>query len=451
MAYCFSWSLLQRYAAGHPLAKAADRIASLPIIFWAILGIAGFVLPVLALWASAHSTGNALAGYLPWSDANEYYACAQRHLLGISHPQCSKRPFYAAFLASILWLTGNKYQLALLLQAALLGSAVFIFARGLARDLNGPGALAAYCVLFLYSAIFCAGAAMTENAGLLLGVLALALLWRCAGSLHAAPLCFAIVLMAAAQNARPGAMFVLPALIGWVFFHIGASTRWRGTLAVLGIASVVAGMALAIAPSYIAGGTLGGSQSNFSYTLYGLAAGGKGWLYVTVERPDIFSQNSGGIHVTDRIFEAAIESILTRPHLFALGYVKGIASYFDHLFRYAHGFNVLRLAGFYLPWAVGVYAATQRWREPRYSLLLWLLAGVIVSSPFIIFDGGTRVFAATIPLDALFVALGMMRIFGLMPQKEHAGSAPGEATPARWGAVLPLEQILIIRGRIQRR
>ena len=435
MAYCLGWGLLRRFAPGHPLSRAAGKIASLPAGFWAVLGVAAFLLPVFALWASAQSYGNTLAGYLPWADATEYYACAQRHLLGVSHSQCTKRPYYAAFFAGILWLTGNKYQLALLLQAAVLGGAVFMFARGLARDAGGPGALAAYAVLFLYAAIFCAGAAMTENAGLLLGVLALTLAWRSAGSPHIVLLCFAILLMAAAQNARPGAMFVLPAFIAWMFFHIGGTFRARAALALSGVAAAAIGIAITSAPAYIAGGIPGEAHSNFSYSLYGLAAGGKGWLYVTIERPEIFSQKLEGVSQTDRVYQAAIESILNRPHLFALGYIKGIASYFDDLFRFAQEFLLLRLAGFYLPWVFGVFTAIQRWREPRYSLLLWLQAGVLVSSPFVIFDGGSRIFAATVALDALFVGLGVMRIFALAPRMARAATARSESMPAGWRTV----------------
>jgi len=132
-------------------------------------------------------------------------------------------------------------------------------------------------------------------------------------------------------------------------------------------------------------------------------------LQVTVDHPEIFNR-SEDISQTDKVYALALESLREKPHLFVLGYVKGIAKYFDALFRYATDFKPLRLGLLLIPWICGVWHTLKRWRELPYSLLLAIEAGIIVSSPFLIYDAHNRAFASTIAVDALFVALGLVWI-----------------------------------------
>ena len=138
------------------------------------------------------------------------------------------------------------------------------------------------------------------------------------------------------------------------------------------------------------------------------------------DHPEIFTQSDGVISKTQAIYQAAFDSMLSRPHLLAFGYVKGLAHYFADLFKFAHDFKPLRFLLFTPLWMAGVWFAVKRWREPRYALLLWLQAGILVSSPFITFDGGNRVYAATVPLDALFVGLGVIWTSTHMESKPEA-------------------------------
>lgn len=444
VVFALVWAYTARLPSGAPLARTVQAIIKQPVQIWVLLGIAAFALPVLEYWFSARSHGNGLAGFLPWADATEYYHCSQTFLIGApSVDHCGKRPFYVAFFADLLWLTGNRLQLALLLQALIVGSGSVLFTREVALRLNGQAALVSYAVLYVFAAALCAGLVMTENIGLLLGMLAMAVLWRCADAPRLPVFLFGIALLASALSVRPGAMFVLPALLGWYFFYCRESA-WK-RLATIAVAIAVAMIAIGFtsAPTLIAGGTLGSTHSNFSYSLYGLAAGGKGWLHVTIEHPEIFNQGDSGRVVTDRVYEAAIESIVTRPHLFVLGYIKGIAHYLDDLFRFATEFKPLRFA-LLLLWLPGIWMALKQWRQPRYALLLFLQAGLIVSAPFIAIDGQNRVFAATVPVDALFVALGIMWLSKRLASNTQANSQTSQFYELRFGVLAGVSVVALI-------
>ena len=404
---------LQRFPEKTAAIQAVQRGHSFPILYL-ILGIVLFALPIFEYWLTARSHPNALAGFLPWADATEYFFCAQAFLLNLpGADHCGKRPLYVAYFADLLWLTGNRMQLALLLQAIILAGACLLFARRLAHDLSVQAALAAFAVLFLYATAFCIGLVMTENLGTLFGVLAFLLLWTSARDSVSAPMfVIGIALLAAAVTVRPGPIFILPALFAWLWFYSNSSRVRRFILLGLATALIFCAASLSAVPALIAGKSLGETHSNFSYVIYGLVAGGKGWLQVTLDHPDVFKLGLNSKEVTNRVYGLAWESLISKPHLAVYGYLKGLAVYFDDLFRFATEYkplrHPLRFIFLMLPWFLGVWYALQRWREPRYAMLIWMQAGVLVSAPFLVIDGYNRVFASTIALDAIFVALGFV-------------------------------------------
>ncbi|MEM8971340.1 MAG: hypothetical protein AAGD43_04655, partial [Pseudomonadota bacterium] len=278
IAFSFLWIYALRPNTTPALRHTISRLTSLPNWVWWLVAAFAFMLPVVEYWITAISHPNALAGLLPWADATEYFFCSQGFLLNLPGPDhCGKRPFYLAFFSDILWLTGNRMQPALLLQAVIVGLACCVLVRELRRDLPGQCAIAAFAVCFLYVAAFGAGLVMTENVGVMLGVLAIAVLWRVGNEPNIGLFVLGMMLMAAAVTVRPGPLFVLPALLGWYFFY--GREKWRGRamgLCLL-VGAIALGFSLSAVPSMVAGKSLGTTHSNFSYSLYGLVVGGKGW------------------------------------------------------------------------------------------------------------------------------------------------------------------------------
>ena len=69
--------------------------------FWMLFVFAGFM---QGIWLTKRTAYFQLYGIQPWVDATEYYANAQRLLLGYaSQGTTNARPFFSAFLAVLLW------------------------------------------------------------------------------------------------------------------------------------------------------------------------------------------------------------------------------------------------------------------------------------------------------------------------------------------------------------
>ncbi len=73
-----------------------------------------FVIPVIGLWASGQSEQYLIGGIIPFSDARFYYMDSRRLLEGsLFVTGASRRPFFAAFLSSLQWLTGQNLYITL--------------------------------------------------------------------------------------------------------------------------------------------------------------------------------------------------------------------------------------------------------------------------------------------------------------------------------------------------
>ncbi|HLF59409.1 MAG TPA: hypothetical protein VI732_07240 [Alphaproteobacteria bacterium] len=408
-----------------------------------LLTIAAFVLPVPAYWLSAHTHPNAIAGLLPWNDAMGYFTCSNQILTGVPIDiGCRMRPLYSGLLAGIFEISGRDLQIALLVQAAVVGAGAYLLLRETARQLDAAATLAVFAALFLFAGEFCAALTLTENAGLLLGVLTIAILWRSAPAVPDGTFFLAMFLFAVGQNARAGAFLVFPALLAWAYFNVGRPRRERVRLVAAGIAGIAVGFGATFALTWIYGGAGDTLHSNFSYILYGISVGGKSWIQVRTDHPEIFAAGGGELELSRRIYAAAFANIMSAPHLFLWGYFKGIIHYLSHLFVFVR-FIPLRVV-FIALWALGLAAAWRRRADPRLTMLLWIAAGVFFSAPVLTFNGGYRIYAVTFPAEAIVVGLGVAAIAVLIARRKLESAArlgPGLA-PSRSLAVIALATVV---------
>ena len=105
-------------------------------------------------WDHGHSGSLGFMGYLPLSDALGYFWCSVVNggMDTLATPQfpiewCARRIFYPTALASFLGLTGWQPQLVLLVQAALIGCAISVFALVVARYIGRLAAIVTACGL----------------------------------------------------------------------------------------------------------------------------------------------------------------------------------------------------------------------------------------------------------------------------------------------------------------
>lgn len=408
-----------------------------------VIVVAAFIVPVFAYWYSGRSHPNALAGLLPWSDAHLYFVCATQVLTSAPlQDMCEMRPFYSAMLSVNLWIGRGDLQSTLIIQAATLGAASFFLLRETGRHLSTAANIAVFAALFLFASRFCAAITLTENAGFLLGTLAMAILWRGAGGISASTFFFAMLFSTIAQTARAGAFFVLPALLAWSLIHPEEGKRRRIVMATAGTLAIIAGFALNWVLTKELSGTSKATLSNFSYILYGLSAGGKRWLQIMTDHPEIFEAGVGELEVRQMIYRAAFDNIVNQPHLFVKGYLLGIAHYFYDLFRFVE-FLPLRLL-FVALWLLGLAVAVVRRKDPRFSMLLWMALGVLVSGPFLTFNGGNRLYAVTFPMDAILVGIGFAGLSWFVP---HLRDRTPQERPSPW-CTMPASRAVMMFGII---
>jgi len=381
---------------------------------------------LMGIWGSAKTVGPQLAvgGFFQVSDASGYAVCASRvldeRISGLGIPEyggewCLRRPIYATFLATILGLTGRSWLWTLLVQSSLVGLSIAVLLRATSR-LAGPGtAILVLWLMFSFSAENVYPGTTTESAGLALGAVGLALLLDAARLEDQRLLFLGAACLSMALNARSGAFFALPFLAVGVFFQ---STPWRSRLSstAITIAGIVSGFA---AQSFLVayfGGASSASHSNFSYTLYGLSVGGKGWGQVLTDHPELFQSNLSDAQIARLIFDRAWTNVVTSPWVIGNAVARNLLHYLRD--------PLLGISGLRTLWWLGAFAIVLRWRELSYRVIGLMSAGVLLSSSVVIQDGGPRIFAATWGVTALQVALGLHLVLSWLGRVfDHSSSS----------------------------
>jgi hypothetical protein len=422
-----SFSLPDRWADGAALATT----------------LALFGLSLAALWRTGISEPTVVGGLLPWSDASGYYYDARRLNLGFTFSEFSaRRPLFAGWLAFLLALTGDNLKWSLAILVAINAVACFLLARAVRETEGTVAGVITALIVFLFYRRF-AGTTLTENAGVALGTLGVAVLWRWAAAASAAPLALGVFLTTLALNARAGAFFVLPSLLLWMAWR----SRRAYKRALIGCASALGCVALAFGVNGLLGRLLAGGHgqafSNFSWTLYGQAVGGKGWGQILVDHPEL--REISDPELSRRIYHFALAAIRERPWLLVRAAGKALRDFVDPDPRRSYLFSFIRSPEMAMSqWmgcvliGVAIFAlavALRRHREHRYTLLLFGVAGVILSVPFVppVDADWMRAYAASLPLLAVLLGVGGGAIAARLPfppkntmeRRDHPGALLG--------------------------
>jgi hypothetical protein len=364
-----------------------------------------------------------LAGYLPLSDALGYNTCAtQAALLGhfIEHYEfCSRRTLYPSLLAAFHLLMGSRLELILLLQATIVACVLGFLVIRLARVLNVLAALLAGAVLFAYASEYALGLLMTEFAGLVFGVLALTLFLDERDGAFGRRFLIACALLSVALVSRNGAMFMLPALLGWAMLERRrADAREILSLALATAAALVFGLVLQRVILAFNGVDAVSSFNNFATVIYRLSVGAKDWTQALLDYPKL--PNEPEAEQFARIYGHALANILAQPTVFLRALGRAFLTYTQTLYQFAGaGQFATPLNGLTL---LGLVGCGLGWRQRTCRLLLCLAAGEMLSAPLIVEDGGMRVFAASIGLRVVVMAVGLLF---LMKFAARAAGLPG--------------------------
>ncbi len=188
----------------------------------------------------------------------------------------SRRPLFAGMLAALLGLTGRNLQLTLAVLVAITAIACYLLAREVQSTHGTLAATLVMVVLFVYYRRF-TGTTLTENLGFLQAALGLAWLWRGGRQKKSSYVLGGIFLLTLALNARAGTFFILPALVVWAAWVFHEKKIVSFSVLAMASGAVVAGFLVNTIIFHALASPAGNSFANFSYTLYDLASGGKGW------------------------------------------------------------------------------------------------------------------------------------------------------------------------------
>lgn len=435
-----------------------DRLLFLLIIFALLFNLNGFAgntlaftftialffMPLIYKWQTADYY-SVLGGLLPMRDANEYYQGAQNLLRGFPLEfTAAYRPIFTSFLSTVMLAVNGNLQAALVLLVGLNALAAYFVAAEIRRALNSGIAAALFLVLgYMFYKRF-GGTLLTENLGFFLGNIALVFLIRGAAGRKLDRLLYGLFLLTIALNARAGAFFILPIVAFWA----GLSLRnergfWRPFI--YAVLVVAAGMAANLALAKFVNASTSSTFSNYSFTLYGLAVGNKGWEQIAIDHP-----GAG----TGEIYELTFKLIRENPALFA----KGVAgAYADYFIASKGAFSFLLMkhdrndAANAILWGLtfaGLAVGVLRRSKMELSISLAFFIGILLSVGLVPPTDSTqmRAYAATIPMTSYIVAMGITLPGKLLPgsnDQKTAGDEAGVFIP--WGlSVIVLASAFIL-------
>lgn len=433
-----------------------ERIVFLLILFTLIIRIDGFEGKAITLtftlllfffsliykWQSADNFST-MGGLFPVRDAYDYYRGSQMLIHGAGFSGSSTfRPLFTAFLASIMWVVNSNLQIVLIILVFLNAISIFLTTLEINRVLRNGFFSALFLILgYMYYRRF-TGTLLTENLGFLLGNLALYFLLRSAAAQNRRYFFWGLFLLTIGLNARAGAFFILPALALWAALSFRTTDKvWQTFfISVMVIIVGFAGnwlLAKAIhSPTSV-------MFSNYSYTLYGLAAGNKGWEQVLIDHP--------GTNPND-IYTLAFNKIKGNPHLFFEG-IRG--AYLDYFAASKGAFSFLQLkrdrndslniALWILSLASLVISIVMR-KQKSYSISLAFFSGIMLSVGLVPPADSTmmRAYAATIPMSLYIIVI----VGGFLSEKFSLKQPPKIIADNNTGLNIPivLSGIILVAG-----
>lgn len=391
------------------LGKSIGLTASLALFAFALAG----------MWASGHTQSTAISGLIPMYDAETYYVDALRLLAGRDVSGFSaSRPLFAGLLAVLLAITGRNLLITISVLTLITGMACYFTAREIQRSHGVLPAVFLLIFLFLYYRYRSVGTVMSENLGFALGVLGGGLIWRGITNRSYRLALYGLFITTWGLNARPGALFILPALILWGSRHFREHGRHLSRrFFLLGVGVVGAGFVLNSLMARLIGPSYGVPFSQLSYALYGTASGGNSWAYVLEVHPELLELSEPGM--TQTVYKLTFELIRHQPSLFLQGALYNWQMLFSNtwynVFSYFGGENTLAntLArwGLYLLCILG-FAKWMRKADPYAGFIIAATLGIFISVPFVPPSDayGMRLYAASAIILGLLPALGLTNV-----------------------------------------
>jgi len=413
-----------------PLLYFAFRVRG----FWGTFSAFGltlimFGLPLSGLWRSGASEPFIIAGLIPFSDAASYYSDALRVVEGFRFSTFSaRRPLFPALLTVLLSVTKQNLLVSIAILGTLIALACYLASRQIQRSFgNIPAAVFLFTLFLFYRRI--AGTTMTENLGLPLGVAAFVILWGGAQKSNLWQTAAGMLFLTLALNARAGTFFILPALVLWSSFAFRGSRKFSFLAIAANLIAVALGFILNMLVFKLIADPGGMVFSNFSYTLYGVVAGGKGWMQIFIDHPELNQWDD--VSRSAQTYLLVLAEWKAHPFNIVIGALK---NWFDYVmprgagaFGYIRGENALDWVNYFYRILLSILAGwgiivtwKHRKHEP-FRMMLWAVLGIFLSVPFVPPNDSNqmRVYAATITFLIAFCVIGLKSILDLIRKKQE--------------------------------
>jgi hypothetical protein len=378
-------------------------------------------LVLLVSWTNGGTQDfSAIGGLIPHSDAASYFEGAERLLQdGVLTDVSQRRPLNVAFFAARLLIANENIYYAIMLQAVIVAVALFL-ATGQMQRLQGNSIAFVFLAINFAFANNCLPRTLSEALGLSMGLIALAL--YCSSISRRSKIVYAIAtaVLTLALLARAGAMFALAASVIFALFFFANS--WKERCSAVGLTLVAISLGWLVNSMLVRlYGESGLVFSNFSYVIYGLSQGGKGWQQAFKDFEPLMTGTES--QVAAMVYQKTFESVRSNPLLLVIGLAKSFSLsllYFPagllRLIAEATDGGAPRslvpsaLVGALLipPLLYGAWRLLARRPfvlEPLQWFFLLHLIGFIASLPFFYLDGGIRLTAATFPFTAAAIVL----------------------------------------------
>jgi hypothetical protein len=389
-----------------------------------------FAMPLAGLWASGQSQSTVLSGLIPLFDAGTYYMDALQLMNGNPFSIFSaRRPLFAGLLAVLLSITGRNLMISLAILTAMTGLACYVAAREIQRTHGAEIAVFILMVLFLFHRAH-SGISMSESLGVTLGALGFGLLWRGASTKNLFFIWAGLLTTTLALNARAGAFFMLPILILWAAWLLRENKFIPWKVLFISASAVILGFAFNLALTRLIAVSNGVPFANFSYTLYGLASGGRSWAYVFEAHPEVIGIQEP--EKSKRIYQLAFELIRADPMQTVQGALFNWKMLFSdswyNVYAYMGGENwqltVITRWSMYILCIIGIFSWFRDRHDPIKSLVMASAIGIFISVPFLPPTDAYRMrpYAASIVVFAALPAMGLNYILSQIKKMPLLGA-----------------------------
>jgi hypothetical protein len=215
---------------------------------------------------------------------------------------------------------------------------------------------------------------------------------------------------------------MLPILILWAGWLLRENKLISWKVLFISASAVIVGFTLNLALTRLIAVPSGVPFANFSYTLYGLASGGKSWAYIFEAHPEVLAIQEP--EQSKKIYQLAFELIRSNPMQTVQGALFNWRMLFSdswyNIYAYMGGENwqltVITRWGMYLLCVAGIFAWFRNPGDPIQSLVMAAAIGVFISVPFLPPTDAYRMrpYAASIVILAALPAVGLSFILSLL-------------------------------------